>query len=148
MALAAIAASTAEPPARSTSTPADDASECGVVTRPCVASVWGRPVLMSKVVPCFPCARDGRASATNLADHVAVVGSLADLIPLDLLVAERDHGIIELLEPLVLARKLGKELGGRLVRGVENFGRERPELCAIGDQALDRLRVARVIFRR
>src|SRR4029079_16557964 len=43
-ALAAIAASTAEPPPRNTSTPAADASECGDVTMPEGARVTGRPV--------------------------------------------------------------------------------------------------------
>jgi hypothetical protein len=53
MALAAIAASTAEPPARSTSAPALEASECGDVTMPRVANVTGRPVLISKMIPDF-----------------------------------------------------------------------------------------------
>jgi hypothetical protein len=51
MALAAIAASMAEPPARSTSKPALEASECGDVTMPRVESVTGRPVLISKMLP-------------------------------------------------------------------------------------------------
>src|SRR5712691_6311869 len=43
-ALAAMAASTAEPPAFSTSTPASEASGCGQVTMPRGASVGGRPM--------------------------------------------------------------------------------------------------------
>src|SRR5437763_8198327 len=43
---AAIAASTAEPPARSASTPAAEASECGEATMPLGASVAGLPVCM------------------------------------------------------------------------------------------------------
>src|SRR3979409_1609552 len=42
-----MAASTAEPPARRASTPACEASECGLVTMPLGASVTGRPVVMS-----------------------------------------------------------------------------------------------------
>src|SRR5438309_2885973 len=43
---AAIAASTAEPPARSASTPAAEASECGEATMPRDAIVGGLPVSM------------------------------------------------------------------------------------------------------
>src|SRR5712691_8545723 len=43
---AAIAASTAEPPARSASTPAAEASECGEATMPLGAIVAGLPVCM------------------------------------------------------------------------------------------------------
>ena len=46
-ALAASAASIAEPPVRSTSTPAEEASEWGEVTRPFGARVAGRPVSIS-----------------------------------------------------------------------------------------------------
>src|SRR2546430_17307432 len=42
----AIAASTAEPPARSASTPAAEASECGEATMPLGASVAGLPMCM------------------------------------------------------------------------------------------------------
>src|SRR5882672_12605111 len=42
----AIAASTAEPPARSASTPAAEASECGEATMPLGAIVAGLPVVM------------------------------------------------------------------------------------------------------
>src|SRR6267142_3203530 len=42
----ASAASTAEPPARSASTPAAEASECGEATMPRVAMVAGLPVVM------------------------------------------------------------------------------------------------------
>src|SRR5262245_43147495 len=47
-ALAAIAASTAEPPAFSASTPAPDASACGHVTMPRNASVGGREIVRSR----------------------------------------------------------------------------------------------------
>jgi hypothetical protein len=47
-ALVAIAASTADPPARNTSTPAAEASACGEVTMPLGASVTGRPVDIGK----------------------------------------------------------------------------------------------------
>jgi hypothetical protein len=43
----AMAASTADPPALNTSTPACDASECGDVTIPLGARVAGRPVRIS-----------------------------------------------------------------------------------------------------
>ena len=46
-ALVAMAASTAEPPARRTSTPAAEASEWGEVTSPLGARVTGRPVCVS-----------------------------------------------------------------------------------------------------
>jgi hypothetical protein len=46
-AVVASAASTAEPPARSTSTPACEASEWGEVTTPFGAIVTGRPVVIS-----------------------------------------------------------------------------------------------------
>src|SRR5258705_13665575 len=42
----AIAASTAEPPARSAATPAAEASECGEATMPLGAIVAGLPVFM------------------------------------------------------------------------------------------------------
>src|SRR5579859_5120312 len=79
MALVAIAASIAEPPARSTSTPALDASECGDVTKPLVASVTGRPVLMSKVLPpvvaaCDKISRAARAAAAVVMACVVAVG--------------------------------------------------------------------------
>lgn len=48
-ALVAIAASTAEPPALKTSTPAADASAWGQVTMPLGASVEGRPVVISNL---------------------------------------------------------------------------------------------------
>src|ERR1700752_1714871 len=91
-----MAASMAEPPARKTSTPALDASECGDVTMPRDASVAGRPVLISNGIAVS--SRD--ALAPGAADHVIVVGGLADLAPLMLLVAERRHGIVKLFEKL------------------------------------------------
>jgi hypothetical protein len=42
--------------------------------------------------------RQETRSAADPADHVIVVGGFADLIPLILLVAERGHRIIQLLE--------------------------------------------------
>src|SRR6266568_8632445 len=45
----AIAASTAEPPARSASTPAAEASECGEATMPLGAIVAGLPVVMGNI---------------------------------------------------------------------------------------------------
>src|SRR3954463_3506021 len=138
-ALAAIAASNAEPPARSTSRPAAEASECDDVTMPFGASVTGRPVRMSNSSPRF-------CSAADPPDHVIVVGGFADLMPLVLFVAERDRRIVQRLEFCVLCRNFGKQLVGGLERRVKNVGRERPELRAGRNQPLDGGRVAGIIF--
>ncbi len=45
----AMAASTAEPPARSAATPAEEASECGETTMPLGAIVAGLPVAMGNI---------------------------------------------------------------------------------------------------
>src|SRR3954471_5753810 len=112
-ALAAITASIAEPPARSTSRPAAEANECGDVTMPFGASVAGRPVRMSNSSPRI-------CSAADPPDHVIVVGGFADLMPLVLLFAERDRRIVQRFEFCVLCRNLGKQLIGRLERRVKN----------------------------
>src|SRR5258708_19731086 len=59
----AIAASTAEPPARSASTPAEEASACGETTMPRVAIVGGLPVWMGNT------ARSGSRRAGQQAHH-------------------------------------------------------------------------------
>jgi hypothetical protein len=64
-ALAAIAASTAEPPARKMSTPALEASACGDVTIPRGASVTGRPVRMSIGMSLTDQMPGGRAKPPN-----------------------------------------------------------------------------------
>src|SRR6202035_5473986 len=84
--------------------------------------------------------------ASQLADHVVVIGRLADLVPLILLEAERHHGVVQLLDPLVLGADLGIELAGGLEGGIENLGRERPQLRAVGDQPLDRPCVVGIVF--
>ena len=61
------------------------------------------------------------SGAVALADHVVVVSGLADLVPRVLLVAERDHRIVELLEHGVLGRDFGKQLVRRVERGVEDL---------------------------
>src|SRR5438445_13585932 len=113
----------AEPPARSTSMPAAEASECGDVTMPFDASVTGRPVRMSNSSPRI-CQAVRHLSAADPPDHVIVVGGLADLMPLVLFVPERDRRFVERLELRVLGRNRGKQLVGRLERRVEDVGRE------------------------
>src|SRR5882724_571534 len=59
----AIAASTAEPPARSASTPAEEASECGETTMPRDAIVGGLPVWIGNT------ARSGSRRTSQQAHH-------------------------------------------------------------------------------
>src|SRR4051812_38122308 len=111
----------AEPPARSTSMPAADASECGDVTMPFGASVAGGPVRISNSNPRSVVRRRLR-SGTDPPDHVIVVGGLADLVPLILLVPERDHRIVQGFDLGIFRRYVGKQLIRRLERRVEDVG--------------------------
>src|SRR5262249_37885960 len=73
-ALAAMAASTAEPPALRTSVPASEASACGPATIPRNASVAGRPVVRAA-------APSGeRLLRVRQADRLADLGELAGVI--------------------------------------------------------------------
>src|SRR3954452_11537039 len=81
-----------------------------------------------------------------MADHVVVVRRFAHLVPLILLVAKRNHRLVQRLELFIFLGNLGKQLVGCLERSIENVGRERSKLRARGYKPLNSLRVARVIL--
>src|SRR5436189_5419617 len=64
-------------------------------------------------------------SATDMADHVVVVSRFAHLIPLILLVAERNHRLVQLLEFFIFLGNFGKQLVCCLERDIQNVRRER-----------------------
>src|SRR5262245_52945322 len=75
-ALAAMAASTAEPPALRTSVPASEASACGQTTIPRNASVAGRPVVRAAA----PRGEGERLLRVRQADRLADLGELAGVV--------------------------------------------------------------------
>src|SRR5262245_58359201 len=81
-----------------------------------------------------------------IADQIAVHGVLGHLPPQILIGAIGNEAVEQLLEPLVLGRKLGVELGGGLVAAVHDLGRERLKHGAGCRQPLQRRRIAVVVF--
>ena len=71
---------------------------------------------------------------------------LGDLPPGHLLLAEGAGGVERLLEVRVLGAELGEVLAGRLVAGVDDGLRERPQHRAGGDQPLERRRIDRIVL--
>src|SRR5260221_483327 len=124
----AIAASTAEPPARSASTPAEEASACGETTMPRVAIVGGLPVWMGNT------ARSGSRRAGQQA--VQGLGQPSALAALPIRPAGLD----------ALARGVGgahhAPLAVQFDRAPASRGRERVELREQRARALLRQRPA------
>src|SRR5215470_2007387 len=75
------------------------------------------------------------------AHHEAVVGQLRHLQPLVRVAAESREAVQHLLEMRIALRQLGIDLVRRVVARLHDRLRERAQLRALGDEALERLRI-------
>src|SRR5881396_2252954 len=86
---AAIAPSTAEPPARSASTPAAEASECGEATMPLGANVAGLQVFMGNTA--LPLLRSQQRMLHDAVRHGLPVSQREDRLPPQPEIELHDH---------------------------------------------------------
>src|SRR5437870_4415917 len=93
-----------------------------------------------------PC---GAASSGRLLrQHVVVELLFVDPEPQVLVLEEFLPGLVNRLPLWVLRSVLGIEFLRRLVAGVENLARERPQLCTIGDETTQGCDIVGVVFRQ